>query len=657
MKKFNRKDAKTQSDPLKSFRIALRLCAFAVPSLLLPLLLPSCSSKPKIKVDSIFHHGVVYTVDSVMSVREAFAVRDGKIVEVSSNDSILTKYEAPVVNDLQGKAVFPGFIDSHCHFYNYGLGLNKVDLIGTRSFDEVIERVVAYAKQNKFPPWGDKGGWIIGRGWDQNDWVVKEFPNRRKLDSLFPNTPVILKRVDGHATLANSNALMLAGITPDTKVSGGEIELIIKTLLAVPPRPAEFESKEDSIKLYNSKRSNSISTLEKTLTGILIDNAVDLVEKVIPGPSKEEMINALLEAQKNCFAVGLTTVDDAGLMKNVIDVMDEMQKRGDLKMRIYAMLSDSAPNYDYYMEHGPYKTDRLDVRSFKFYADGALGSRGACLLQDYSDKPGWKGFLLSDVHHFEGRAPEMIDHGFQMNTHCIGDSACRVMLSLYEDPYRMEKMLNMMRKDPQPLQKKSLNDIRWRIEHFQVTNEKDIEELARINGNSRREYTPVDYVKYLDSNYRSSEPMLIPSVQPTHATSDMYWAKDRLGPERIKYAYAYKDLLKAAGLIALGTDFPVEDISPFKTFYAAVARMDEKGWPEGGFQPENALTHEETLRGMTIWGAFANFEEKEKGSLEKGKFADFVILDTDIMKCDIKDVLKTQVLYTYVNGENVYTRK
>jgi predicted amidohydrolase YtcJ len=281
------------------------------------------------------------------------------------------------------------------------------------------------------------------------------------------------------------------------------------------------------------------------------------------------------------------------------------------------------------LEKGPYKTDKLNVCSFKFYGDGALGSRGACLLKDYTDKKNWKGFLLNTAMHYESRANEMVNKGFQMNTHCIGDSACRLMIDIYKDPYRMEEIMNMMRKEPQQLKKKPLENLRWRIEHFQVTTAEDIEKLKGSG--------------------------IIPSVQPTHATSDMYWAKDRLGVERMKFAYAYKDLLKAAGMIALGTDFPVEDISPFKTFYAAAFRKDAKGFPENGFQMENALTREETIKGMTIWAAYSNFEEKEKGSLEVGKLADFVVLDTDLMKCGEKQVLKTKVLYTFLNGRAVYT--
>jgi predicted amidohydrolase YtcJ len=418
------------------------------------------------------------------------------------------------------------------------------------------------------------GSWIVGRGWDQNDWDIKEYPTNEKLNSLYPNTPVFLKRIDGHAALVNETALRLAGINEKTKISGGEF--ILK---------------------------------DGKLTGVLIDNAVDLVSKVIPPPSKEQIQKALLAAQKNCFAVGLTTVDDAGLLKKEIEIIDELQKKGDLKMRMYVMLSDDTLNYTHYLKTGPYKTDKLNVRSFKFYADGALGSRGACLLLEYSDKKSWKGFLLSEKKHFETYAKILAEKGFQMNTHCIGDSSDRIIAYIYA-------------KNQKP-------DSRWRIEHAQVVNKNDFDLFKNIT----------------------------PSVQPTHATSDMYWAEERLGKERVKYAYAYKDLLKAAGMVALGTDFPVEDISPFKTFYAAVVRKDSKGFPENGFQIENALSREETIKGMTIWAAYSNFEEKEKGSLEPGKFADFIMLDTDLMKCKPEDILKTKVLSAYLGGRLVFEKK
>lgn len=547
------------------------------------LMLSSCSEE-KIAVDLIVHHATIYSVDSSFTVYEAMCISGGRIIELGSNKHILKKYEARETRDAKGKFIFPGFIDAHCHFVGYGLGLQQIDLTGTKSFSEVVNRVVDFAKREKaFPEEAsrfsgknqEETAWIIGRGWDQNDWDKKEYPAKDKLDSLFPHTPVFLTRIDGHAALVNSKALQLAGVDENTSLAGGEL-------------------------LKNGNK----------LSGILIDNAIDLVQAAIPENTKEKRYTALLNAQNNCFAAGLTTVDDAGVMYQDVEAMDELQKAGKLKMRIYAMLSDSGPNYKHFLDKGPYKTERLNVRAFKFYADGALGSRGACLFKDYADKPHWRGFLLSDMEHFKASAKLMDQKGFQMNTHCIGDSALNMVMDIYIR-YCNEK-----------------KDHRWRIEHAQVV-------------------TPDDFKNFSED--------IIPSVQPTHATSDMYWVEQRLGPARVKYAYAYKDLLDAAGTIALGTDFPVEDISAIKTFYAAVIRKDSKGYPENGFQMENALSRQQAIRGMTIWAAYSNFEEKEKGSLEAGKYADFVILDTDLMNCKENAILKTKVLSTFINGENVFS--
>jgi predicted amidohydrolase YtcJ len=542
------------------------------------MLLTSC----KQHADLIVHNALVYTVDAAFSTAESFAVKDGKFIAIGTADEIQNKFDATETIDAGGKPVYPGFIDSHCHFYGYGAGLQQTDLVGTKSFDEVVQRIETFSKTNK-------AEWIIGRGWDQNDWDTKEFPTKEKLDALFPNQPVLIYRVDGHAALANSEALRRAGISNQSKISGGVIEL----------------------------KNNA-------LTGILVDNAVERVQLTIPKPSKEQIRESLLDAQKNCFAVGLTTVDDAGLEKKVVDAIDELQKSKELQIRIYAMLTDNKENMDYYLQHGIYKTDRLSVCAFKFYADGALGSRGACLLAPYADKPEQRGFLLSKPEHFDSAAVKLHDHGFQMNTHCIGDSAVRLMQRLYTSVLM----------SPKSTATNNDQQARWRIEHFQITTAEDLEKLARLPKGT-----------------------IIPSVQPTHATSDMYWAKDRVGPERIKYAYAYNDLLKATGIMALGTDFPVENINPLYTFYAAVARKDLKGFPEGGFQMENALSRENTLRGMTIWGAYANFEEKEKGSIELGKVADFIILENDIMKTDAAKIPTTKVIQTFVNGERVFQQK
>jgi predicted amidohydrolase YtcJ len=541
-----------------------------LPLSILILFLYSCSFKKK--ADAIFYNGKVYTVDSAFSVAEAFAVKDGRIISTGYSKDILEQYEAKEKNDLKKQAVFPGFIDAHCHFFGYASDLQKADLYGTKSFDEVVQRIDDYSRTNKF-------SWLLGRGWDQNDWNVKTFPSKEKLDSLFPVIPVYLMRVDGHAVLCNQAALNIAGISTSTKIAGGEIE-----------------------------------TRNGKLTGILIDNAVELVKKNVPPYSKELYKEFLLKAQKNCFAAGLTTVDDAGLGKDTILLIDELQKSNDLKMRVYAMVSFNDANKKYFFEHGKIKTERLNVRSFKVYADGALGSRGACLLQTYSDEKDHYGFLLFDKKYFEDAASEMFQHDFQLCTHAIGDSANRLILQIYAEHLQ------------------GRNDKRWRIEHCQVVNPDDIKLFG--------------------------ENSIIPSVQPTHATSDMYWAEDRLGRERIKTAYAYKNLMSAAnGAIAFGTDFPVENIDPLHTFYAAVARKDLKGFPENGFQKENAVNRKNTLRAMTILAANSNFEEHEKGSIEKGKFADFVILDKDVMEIDERAIPSAKVVATYVNGEKVFDRR
>jgi predicted amidohydrolase YtcJ len=542
-------------------RIIISLFAF--------VFLASCSFKKN--ADIIFYNGKVYTVDSDFNIVQAFAIRNGVIRETGSNENILGEYNAKEKIDLQGKAVYPGFIDAHCHFYGYATGLVKADLSGTGSFDDVIKKVVDYSATNKFE-------WILGRGWDQNDWEVKEFPTKEKLDSIFPHTPVYLTRIDGHAVLCNSEALRRANISAATKVDGGEILL------------------EDG-----------------KVTGVLIDNALEIVERVIPPFSKEIIEAGLMKAQKNCFEVGLTTLDDAGLGKDSVAMIDSLQKAGKLKMRVYAMLSPSDENINYFFENGPYKTALLNIRSFKVYGDGALGSRGACLLKPYSDQPGHSGFLLHDKKYFEDIAKAVFRHDFQLNTHCIGDSANRVMLKIYA------ALLD------------GKNNKRWRIEHCQVINPKDL--------------------KYF-SDYD-----IIPSVQPTHVTSDMYWAEARLGKERIANAYVNNDLLQESGKIAFGTDFPVENINPLYTFYAAVYRKDLHGFPADGFQPDNKIKKKDALRAMTMWAAYANFEEDEKGSIEQEKFADFVILNEDIFDIHSEDIPNVKVVATYVNGEKVYSRK
>ncbi|MBS1745950.1 MAG: amidohydrolase [Bacteroidetes bacterium] len=529
----------------------------------------SCTSKTKI--DLLVYNATIYTVDSAFSVAEAMAVNNGKIVETGNTADLEKKYDATERIDAQGKFIYPGFNDAHSHFTEYGFDLHEVHLTGTTNWDEIIEKVKTFAKENPH-------GWLIGNGWDQNDWPNKQFPSNEKLNELFPDRPVYLSRIDSHAAIANQKALDMAGVRPGDKLDGGVIE-----------------------------------TKKGKLTGILIDNATALVYSKIPEPTAEQTKEALQDAQENCFADGLTTVSDCGLDYPTILFIDSLQKKGDLKIKVYAMLSDSKKNLDFAFTHGKIKTGRLSVYAFKFFADGALGSRGACLLQPYSDKPGWFGFLLSPQEHFDSAAKIISEKGWQMCTHAIGDSGNRMILHIYA------KYL------------KGKNDLRWRIEHAQIINENDFKLFGDYN--------------------------IIPSMQPTHATSDMYWAGGRLGEKRLRNAYALKRLLQQNGWEPLGTDFPVEDISPIKTFYAAVVRKDEKSWPETGFQMENALSRKEALKGMTIWAAKAQFDEDEKGSLEKGKSADFIILDHDLMKEAPEKLLQVQVLKTYISGEKVFEKK
>tara|TARA_R110002049_G_scaffold73909_12_gene190947 strand:- start:573 stop:2186 length:1614 start_codon:yes stop_codon:yes gene_type:complete len=519
----------------------------------------------KEKVDLIVINSNTYTVNSNFDKAEAFAVKDGVFVAVGKNAEIEGKYEADTIVDAKNQTIVPGLIDAHCHFFRMGLQQQKVSLEGTKSYDEVLERIVAFQKEKNTT-------FITGRGWDQNDWDNKEFPTKEKLDALFPTIPVAVGRVDGHALLVNQAAIDLSGITIDTKVSGGEI--IVK---------------------------------DGKMTGILIDAAMDFIK--FPGTSKEEAIQGLLDAQKISFSYGLTTVDDAGLDRNTIELIDSLQQNGTLKMRVYAMVSgDKQKQIDYYINKGIIKTDRLNVRSFKVYGDGALGSRGAAMRKPYSDRDNHFGALIYSPERYQEIAKQIAASAYQMNTHAIGDSANTWMLKTYKDVLKDAK------------------NRRWRIEHAQIITEEDFDHFNNI----------------------------LPSVQPTHATSDMYWAGDRIGKERMKGAYAFKDLLNKYGKIALGTDFPVEQVNPFLTFYASAIRKDLENYPKEGFQMENALSREETLKGMTIWGAYSNFEEDEKGSIEIGKFADFVILNQDIMTVEGNKIPKTETVSTYLNGEKVY---
>jgi len=526
----------------------------------------------KKKADLIIYNATIYTVDEQFSVSAALVIKDGKILAHGEKGDILRTYEAEKMLDAGGMFVYPGFYDAHCHFLSYGLGkLHRADLVGTKSFSAVLEKLNEHAEKN-----GSE--WIEGRGWDQNDWELKEFPDREELEKLFPDRPVILTRIGGHAALVNGEALRRAGITAETRVTGGEIHL----------------------------KNGSPS-------GILIDNAIELVSEQIPENSPALKSAALQKAQEDCFAVGLTSVMDAGMAVQDIMLIDSLNKDGKMKIRINAMLTSMDSSYLEFMRKGEYKTDRLHVNSIKLYADGALGSRGACMLEPYSDDDGNYGLLMYPEEYYREVIENALENNFQVNTHAIGDSANRFIIDLYAEYL------------------KGPNDRRWRVEHAQIVHPDDFNKFGSFS--------------------------IIPSIQATHCTSDMYWADERLGEERIKGAYAWQQLLAQNGWLPNGTDFPIEHISPLMTYYAAVSRKDLEGHPEDGFQFDEALSREEALRSVTIWAAKGSFEEDEKGSLEAGKLADIVILDRDLISIPENEIPGAEVLYTIVNGEILYKGK
>lgn len=538
------------------------------PILLLLVILSLSSCYHSQEADLVVHNAIIHSLDENGTTYQAMAIRDGRIVELGPERQILNRYKASAHHDAQGRSVYPGFIDGHCHFLGYGLNKQKIDLIGVQSWEEALERTVAFAKAHP-----DKE-WIMGRGWDQNLWPGAELPDNDRLNELFPDRPVLLQRVDGHAAVVNQVAMERVGLDPDASVEGGLI----------------------------AKRDGRP-------TGLLVDNAVGVFQKIFNEADEATKREALLTAQRDCFEVGLTMVVDAGLDPGTIDLIERMQAEGSLKMRMYAMVADAPEHLALFAQRGPIQEERLVVRSVKVYADGALGSRGALLKAPYHDHAGHHGLQLASREHFAEVAQWCKKHGFQMNTHCIGDSANKLLLDVYGDVLGGN------------------NDLRWRIEHAQVVSPGDRPAFAQYS--------------------------IIPSVQPTHATSDGPWAAERLGPERIIHAYAYEDLRKTMGLVALGTDFPVEDIDPLQTYRSAVLRQSMSGWPEEGYQMENALSRMDALRGMTIWNAIATFTEQDLGTLEAGKFGDFVVVDRDLVKSDAEGLRKAKVLATFINGEQV----
>ncbi len=516
----------------------------------------------------------IYTVDTAKPKVEAFVVNNDEIVAVGSKAELLAKYEQATQLDLGDATVVPGIIDAHVHLLSLGQALNRVDLVDSVSKADILERLKEFDKT--LPP----GQWMLGRGWDQNDWPVKELPSAADLDEEFPDRPIWLGRIDGHAAWANTAAMKFVkkDLSGSWQPEGGEI--------------------------LRNKAGQA--------TGVFIDNATQFVAAQIPSPSAAEMRADLVKAMDKTASVGLTSVHNAGTSKDVWEVLKAMHKDGDLRIRYYAMADGSNAMLDHLCEQGATidPDAMLTARAVKLYSDGALGSRGAALLAPYSDKPDQSGLLLETPEVLKQYAERAARCGLQVNIHAIGDRGNRVTLDALEAAGKYE------------------NPGRHRIEHSQVV-------------------APEDFKRFKDLQ-------LIASVQPTHATSDMYWAEDRVGDERIKGAYAWQTFIENGIPLALGSDFPVERAAPLLGFHAAVARQDAKNWPQDGWYAEQSLTREQALYGFTLGAAYAGFQEDQIGSIEVGKKADFVVLSQDIMQVPAEQILDTKIIATYLNGEAIY---
>ena len=567
--------------------------------------------RDKMEVDCLYFNGTVYLLDSAFSQTQALAVTEGRIVDAGDLRTLLIRYRFKDSVDLKGGFLYPGFIDAHCHFVGYGKSLGEVDLRGTRSWDEVVGRLMPY--RNNL----NDTSWLIGRGWDQNDWAIQEFPDRALLDSLFPHRPVLLSRVDGHAVVVNEHALR----TTQFAVKGQRFMGAGATRRAKPGIAGGSDLNHGEAAQGGGRHHAGGEALRRrdgSLSGVLIDNAADLIQASIPKAGVASWKKAILAAQKACHAVGLTSIHDAGLDEQQLEALRMLEQENQLSMGVYAMVSATPDQLSRYLSRPPYRGLQLHIRSFKFYADGALGSRGARLLEPYHDREGHLGLWITSPDTLAYYAPLLAQAGYQMNTHCIGDAANRAVLQLY----RNSLLTHAQKSGTKPAA------ARWRIEHAQVVHPDDRAVFRSVG--------------------------VVPSVQPTHATSDMYWANERLGPQRLPHAYAYRDLLSLNGWLPLGTDFPVEEISPLKTFLSAVFRTDSLGFPKGGFLPHQALTRRQALRGMTDWAARAAFEEDERGRLLPGMNADLVWLDTDLMSASYQEIYRAKVLGTWSRGTLVY---
>jgi predicted amidohydrolase YtcJ len=530
---------------------------------------------------TVAHNGVIYTFDPGNTVLAGGALvisAEGEILATGESEAMLAAYPGAQQHDLRGRAVFPGLIDAHAHFLGYASSLTRADLVGARNLDEVIARL------QEFESTLASGEWLIGRGWDQNDWPGQQFPGKADLDAAFPDRPVWLERIDGHAGWANSAAMAAADrdLRGDWQPPGGRIH-----------RDEQGEA-----------------------TGIFIDGAMPMLDSLVPPVSGERMQAAIDEATEILLSLGLTGVHDAGLNWQQIQLLKTRADQGNLGLRVYAMTDGVGEAMQQlcaqgYLEH---PSERLSVRSVKLYADGALGSRGAAMLDDYSDEPGSRGLLFVSDEEMQSAVRRALACNLQVGVHAIGDGGNRQVLDAYAAA----------------IPEFADNPGRHRIEHAQVIALDDIQRFADLQ--------------------------LIASVQPIHATSDMYWAEARVGPERLLGAYAWRRLLDAGVRLALGSDFPVEAVNPMLGIYAAVTRQDLQGEPAGGWQPDQVLTRAEAIRGFTVDAAWAAFMENQVGSIEPGKKADFIVLDRDLMSVDVAEIPFVQVLETWLDGELVWSK-
>lgn len=538
----------------------------------------SCTPAGDEKADLVLYNGVIYTVDGEFSVVEAVAFLKDKVVATGTDEELKPYIDAATSKiDLEGKAAYPGLIDAHAHITGYAVSLDKLNVVDTTSAEQIAEMVAEKAKTL------EPGEWITGRGWDQNDWPEKKFPTYEILSKAAPDNPVVLTRVDGHANWANARAMEIAGVTKETAdPSGGEI----------------------------------IRDTKGNPTGVFIDTAESLINRHVPGTSPERTRELLKTAIDNCLASGLTGVHDMGGGPANVEMMKSLIDEDAFPFRVYFNYSNGLKNLDELLDQGiiNHGDSKLVVRSVKAFADGALGSRGAAMLEPYSDRPDSTGLIIDDEDTLAELTTKCLEKGFQVSVHSIGDKANRLVLNAYQ----------------RAIEATGKTEGRLRVEHAQILTPEDIPRFKELN--------------------------VLPSMQPTHCTSDMPWAIDRVGDERIKGAYAWRTLLDTGVIIPFGSDFPVEKIEPIRGFYSAVTRKHEDGKPDEGFFPEQLMTRKEALKGFTIWAAHAGFMEDTVGSLEVGKKADLIIMDRDIMKVPEEELLGAVVLKTFVDGKQVYSK-